>query len=123
PKRNMKDLTSLIKSLMAVREQVLEGENLHRSTIENVHPNFRSSAKNYIRYLELRTFDLREIQAQLSSLGLSSISHSERHVLANLENILHFLHLSQGKKFNGCHALGQHPVNFVESQKVLQENT
>src|SRR5690554_1887349 len=119
----MKELSTLIDSLMAIRSQILEGEKEHRTTIENVHPKFRYSAKNFIRYLKLRTFDLREIQAQLSSLGLSSISHSERHVLANVENILHFLHLNQGQKFNGCHALGQHPVNFAESQKVLQENT
>lgn len=119
----MEELSTLIKNLMAIREQVLEGEKQYRTTIENVHPNFRYSAKNFIRYLKLRTFDLREIQRQLSSLGLSSISHSERHVLANVENILHFLHLNQGQKFNGCHALGQHPVNFSESEKVLKENT
>jgi pyruvate kinase len=56
-------------------------------------------------------------------LGLSSISHSERHVLANVENILHFLHLSKGTAFKGRYAFGEHPVNFMESQKVLRKNT
>jgi pyruvate kinase len=119
----MKNINALIKSLTEIREAILEGEKEFRTTIDNVHPNYRYSATNFIRYLKLRTFDLRKIQELLSTLGLSSISHSERHVLANVENILHFLHLSQGKDFNGSFGLGEHPVNFLESQKVLKKNT
>lgn len=119
----MKDINTLITSLTEIREAILEGEKEFLTTIDNVHPNYKYSATNFIRYLKLRTFDLRKIQELLSTLGLSSISHSERHVLANVENILHFLHLSQGKDFNGCFGLGEHPVNFLESQKVLKKNT
>src|SRR5690606_11866593 len=119
----MKEINTLIERLKEIREAILEGERALQTTIENVHPNYRYSATNFIRYLKLRTFDLRKVQGLLSTLGLSSISHSERHVLANVENILHFLHLSQGKDFHGCYGLGDHPVNFLESQKVLKKNT
>lgn len=119
----MKNKNALIEELMAIREAILKGENEFREVIDQVHPNYRYSATNFIRYLKLRTFDLRKIQVRLSTLGLSSISHSERHVLANVENILHFLHLSQGKTFQGRYGLGEHPVNFIESQKVLKKNT
>lgn len=119
----MKDIHTLTSELMEIREAILEGEKEHAEIIERVHPNFRYSATNLIRYLKLRTFDLRKIQVQLSTIGLSSISHSERHVLSNIENILHFLHLSQGSKFSGCFELGDHPVNFLESQKVLKRNS
>src|SRR5690606_31030928 len=119
----MKDIDALIDNLLVIRKAILEAEEEHREVVEHVHPNYRYSATNFIRYLKLRTFDLRRIQFKLSSLGLSSISHSERHVLANVENILHFLYLSQGKPFVGKFGLGEHPVNFSESQKVLKKNT
>jgi len=119
----MKNKNALIEVLTAIREAILRGENDFREVIDQVHPNYRYSATNFIRYLKLRTFDLRKIQVRLSTLGLSSISHSERHVLANVENILHFLYLSQGKTFQGRYGLGEHPVNFIESQKVLKKNT
>src|SRR5690554_5676156 len=119
----MKDINELIEDLLDIRRAILDGEKEFKETIDSVHPNYRYSATNFIRYLKLRTFDLRRIQFKLSSLGLSSISHSERHVLANVENILHFLYLSQGKPFVGKFGLGEHPVNFSESQKVLKKNT
>lgn len=119
----MKDINKLIEDLLEIRRAILDGEKEFKETINNVHPNYRYSATNFIRYLKLRTFDLRKIQVQLSVLGLSSISHSERHVLANIENILYFLHLSLGLEFNGRHDLGKHPANFLESQKVLKKNT
>jgi pyruvate kinase len=116
-------MNQLIQDLMEIRQAILDGEKEYAGIIDRVHPNYRYSATNLIRYLKLRTFDLRKIQVQLSTIGLSSISHSERHVLANIENILHFLHLSQGTIFNGCFGLGSHPVNFMESQKVLKKNS
>lgn len=119
----MKDIHSLIENLESIRNAIVESEAEFQSIIDNVHPNYRYCATNFIRYLKLRTFDLRKIQVQLSTLGLSSISHSERHVLANVENILHFLHLNQGTTFKGKYAFGEHPVNFMESQKVLKKNT
>ncbi len=97
----MKDIDALIEDLLMIRNDILEGEKEYREVIAQVHPNYKYSATNFIRYLRLRTFDLRKIQFQLSALGLSSISHSERHVLANVENILHFLYLSQGRDFQG----------------------
>lgn len=119
----MKDIDALIDNLLVIRKAILEGEEEHREVVEHVHPNYRYSATNFIRYLKLRTFDLRKIQFRLSALGLSSISHSERHVLANVENILHFLYLSQGEDFQGKFRLGEHPVNFSKSQRVLKKNT
>lgn len=119
----MKDVSELIEDLLNIRKAILEGEEEYQETIDLVHPHYKYSATNFIRYLKLRTFDLRKTQVQLSVLGLSSISHSERHVLANVENILYFLFLSKGETFKGRYAPGKHPVNFLESQKVLKKNT
>ena len=108
---------------MEIRQAILDCEAVYEPQIASVHPNYRYSARNFIRYLKLRTFELRRIQEQLSAMGLSSIGHSERYVLANIENILYFLHLYVGRKFQGRFDLGEHPVNYYKSIRVLDENT
>ncbi|KOH45545.1 pyruvate kinase [Sunxiuqinia dokdonensis] len=117
------DTDQLIAKLMKIREAILSCEEDYEPVIQSVHPNYRYSVRNFIRYLKLRTFELRKIQEELSSMGLSSIGHSERYVLANMENILYFLHLYQGKHFSGKYDLGEHPVNYFQSNTVLESNT
>ncbi|MGQ7868112.1 pyruvate kinase [Sunxiuqinia sp. sy24] len=117
------DVDKLIFRLMTIREAILSCEKSYEPMIQSVHPNYRYSVRNFIRYLKLRTFELRQIQEELSAMGLSSIGHSERYVLANIENILYFLHLYQGEKFRGNYDLGEHPVNYFRSNDVLESNT
>jgi len=113
----------LIDQLLTIREKILKTEEKYQPLIESVHPNYQYSARNFIRYLTLRTIELRPIQEQLSAMGLSSIGHSERYVLANVENILYFLHLYVGRNFQGRYDLGEHPVNYFKSIQVLDSNT
>lgn len=107
---------------MPIWEAVNEGERKWERIITELHPNHHYSARNFLRYLQLRTFDLRKLQKKLTMLGLSSISHSERHVLANIENILYLLHFTRGEQFKGRFPFGEHPVNFEESRKKLKKN-
>ncbi|WP_423130480.1 pyruvate kinase [Gaoshiqia sp. Z1-71] len=117
------EIEALISELMTIRQAILDCETACEEQISQVHPNYRYSARNFIRYLKLRTFELRPLQEQLSAMGLSSIGHSERYVLANIENILYFLHLYVGRPFQGKFDLGEHPVNYFKSLRVLNENT
>ena len=117
------EIEELITELLKIREAILSSEEKYQKLIDSVHPNYLYSARNFVRYLQLRTFELRPIQEQLSALGLSSIGHSERYVLANIENILYFLHLYVGRSFQGRFDLGDHPVNYFKSIHVLDENT
>ncbi|MGC2279105.1 MAG: hypothetical protein WA603_03760 [Candidatus Acidiferrales bacterium] len=48
----------------------------------------RASAANLLHYLALRRHDIRELQAQLASLGLSSLGRNEPHVMAGLDAVL-----------------------------------
>ncbi|RKD86127.1 pyruvate kinase [Mangrovibacterium diazotrophicum] len=116
-------IEELIDQLLKIRESILACETEYKPLIDSVHPNYHYSARNFVRYLRLRTFELRPIQEELSALGLSSIGHSERYVLANIENILYFLHLYVGQSFQGRFGLGEHPVNYFKSLHVLDENT
>ncbi len=116
-------IDELISELLKIRKGILDCEAEYNQLIESVHPNYRYSARNFIRYLKLRTYELRPLQEQLSAMGLSSIGHSERYVLANIENILYFLHLYVGRPFQGSFDLGEHPVNYYKSITVMTENT
>ncbi len=89
-------LSKLINRLSEIRDFAIASENQFATAIEGIHPFYKSSARNLIHYLALRTFDLGTVQEQLSTLGLSSIGHSERYTLVNLNNILHLLQLLKG---------------------------
>ena len=52
--------------------------------IEAVHPTHREGARNLVHYQSLRRHDVRELQADLSSIGATSLSTSEPAVKARL---------------------------------------
>lgn len=116
-------IKQLIKKILAVHHVLINREKWINAQLAHLHPNYRYSAKNLLRYLLLRDVDLRDIQAQLTNLGLSSLSHAERQVLANVENILYLLHAQLGEPFKGKYPFGTHPVNYAQSAKKLQENS
>lgn len=116
-------IPQLIDELTVIRKAIMETEAAHTDLLASVHPNYEYSARNLLRYLKLRTFDLRKLQEALSELGLSSIGNSERYVLAGIENILHFLCLHEGRDFEATYPPGQHPVNARESRKTLRDHT
>ncbi len=69
---------------------------LHRSVVDAtpsigdlqaVHPSHRSSVQNLAHFVAMRNCDLRPLQDDLSSLGLSSLGRSEAHVLATIEAV------------------------------------
>jgi len=116
-------VNKLINDLMPIWQAVTMVDSEYEELIPSLHPNYRYSVKNFLCYLKLRTFDLRDIQKNLTMLGISSLNNSERQVLANIENILYLLHFTIGRKFTGKYPFGQHPVNFYQSKKVLLTNT
>ena len=90
-------IRKLIKALSSVRERIMQKEIEYRGILQDLPFAHMDSARNLIRYLALRTFNLREVQSELSNRGLSSVGHSERYTLANIDNILHLLHLLVGE--------------------------
>src|SRR4030095_1557120 len=55
---------------------------------------------NLLQYLALRRHDLRHVQLQLASRGLSSLGRTESHVRQSLETVLQVLHALDGKEFD-----------------------
>ena len=117
------NIEDLIGKLEKVKAAILEKERSFSSEIfEQLHPRNRRSAVNLIHYLALRSFDLREIQEQLSTLGISSLSHSERHTLVNIENILFILYRLSGIK-PAVEIPGMSGFDYPAGRKRLRENT
>lgn len=92
------ELDQLHLQIKEIREYALKCETAFEEEIQDIHPFYQASAKNLLHYLALRTYNLATIQEQLSTLGLSSIGHSERYTLVNLNNILQLLELLNSSK-------------------------
>jgi pyruvate kinase len=54
-------------------------------------PSMRESAYNLVHYLAVRRHDVRQLQDELTRLGLSSLGRMEAHVMASLQTVLQVL--------------------------------
>ena len=77
-------LTREIEDLL---RDVLAFEASYSEELDNVDPDFRDSARNLLHYLGVRRHDIRRLQDDLSSLGLSSLGRMEAHTLATLQAV------------------------------------
>ncbi len=123
-KMEHEDINHLISFLTASLSRMEIAEQQGASYLDSVSSHYLESARNLLHYLSLRTHDLRPVQEDLASLGISSISHSERYTYTNVQNVLTLLHLVNGKTLNEVKAmgLGLH-VGFPRSKQRLQEHT
>ena len=121
---NMITIKPLLATLTNIRRSMLKAERHFQQYTDKVQPHYHESSRNLIHYLALRSFDLQELQYQLSSLGLSSLSHSERYTRVNVENILFLLRLLNGGDSESLdreeEALATHPPR---SRAQLISNT
>jgi pyruvate kinase len=78
------DVNAIASQLEAIRVHALESEAVHADELLQVDSSYLESARNLLHYLALRRFDLRDLQQDLATLGLSSLGRSERNVLASI---------------------------------------
>ncbi|WP_018276218.1 pyruvate kinase [Teredinibacter turnerae] len=90
------DLDALLNQLITLRADMVEGAKNRLANYTAYFPGdeFTPSAWNLALYLTLRRHDLRELQSQLASCGLSSIGHSEGHILDTLNKVISLLSLT-----------------------------
>jgi len=84
-------ILELYKTVTQLREDALSQSERHLANWDDVSPEARLSIANLLHYLTLRQRDLREVQEQLSRLGLSSLGRLEAHVDATLYVVLEAL--------------------------------
>lgn len=75
------DIKRLSDQLASILRRAQEMETEFSEELAAVHPEFHSSARNLVHYLALRQFDIRELQEDLLTLGLSSLGRAERNVV------------------------------------------
>lgn len=81
-------LVSLRAELVALRSAAEEAERAASAPLARVHPIHAPGAANLVRYVALRSRDLRDLQDRLTAEGLSSLGRMESDVLHNLDAVL-----------------------------------
>ena len=76
------------EELSVIRSEMLGVEEQFLGSLTELPESVLPSARNLLHYLALRRRDLRPLQGQLASLGLSSLGRAESQALANVEAIL-----------------------------------
>ena len=113
------NIEALLEQLDAICQSAGNLEHQLSDEVENVHPNYVDSARNLIHYVALRNVDIRELQEELSQLGLSSLSTCEPHVMASLQAVRRAL-----IRMSGLDAVEDtlNPVNFEEISQELEKH-
>lgn len=88
-----KNLAEVAQELKLLDAFMMEAEKNNLKILQNVHPSNIKRAINLIHYLALRTFDIRNLQTDLHSFGLSSLTSSESHIRGQLLSIFQRLNL------------------------------
>lgn len=73
---------------MELRAAIEAAERAAAWALVAVHPTHTASAVNLVHYVELRRHDLRAVQHDLSSLGVSSLSHPEQSVCESIDAVI-----------------------------------
>lgn len=115
-------LEGVLEELTAIREEMLADATLLSARLEEVHANYRDSARNLMHYLAMRRRDLRPLQSRLATLGLSSLGRAESHVLANVDSLLEVVHRLLGRKWQPP-AQPATQLDLATGQRLLAEHT
>ena len=81
------DLSQIDRQLASICDRAMKFETEYEADLALVHPEFRDSARNLVHYLALRDSDIRALQEDLASLGLSSLGRAERNVIASIQMV------------------------------------
>lgn len=87
PRQTLPDFEMLKTALEALESKLAEAVQSKMALVDTVHTEQRMSAVNLIRYLSLRSEDMRTIQDNLHIAGLSSLASSEGHILRQIQAI------------------------------------
>ena len=112
-------LERMLSSTRDLRDRALRFEEAHVSELDEVEPQFRESARNLLHYLSIRQQDIRSIQRDLHSLGLSSLGVIESHALAGLNAVIGILEQLAGKDLSPAPAP---PVDFRTGPLLLRDH-
>jgi pyruvate kinase len=115
------ELEKLLQQLFRLRSEMLELETSVLTGGTQTHLDHTASAANLMHYLALRRHDIRHLQSQLASIGLSSLGRTEAHVLSALDAVMEVIHRLLGRKITYLSSETAPKLN--EGAAFLQKNT
>jgi pyruvate kinase len=101
PNLTQSELEELLRQLSGLRSEMLELEASGLARSRETHPDHAASARNLMHYLALRRHDIRHLQSQLATLGLSSLGRTEPHVLSAVHAVMGVLQRLAGSREGG----------------------
>ena len=113
-------IEKLEKSLSHILLEIIDKEEIFNAKTADVHKDYKLSAKNLLRYLILRSKDLRKYHGTLSDLGVSSLRTGEGYVYSNLYNVVRNLNLIMGIPFNLEPNI--EIVGYTRSKKLIRKH-
>ena len=116
------DIEDVLRELATIRADMLAHSTKSQRRLDEVHANYRNSARNLLHYLALRRRDLRPLQLRLAALGLSSLGRAESHALAAVDAVLEVLHRLAGRPWQPTSPEAG-IVDFTNGQRLLTEHT
>ena len=115
-------LRQLSQQLSAICSEMVQGEAILQKRAPSVHAAHQRSARNMAHYLALRRHDIRELQAQLANMGLSSLGRTESHALEAVQNVQRVLDRLLGTD-PSAECNGTPGVLMAEGAELLDKNT
>ncbi|MCS6776205.1 MAG: pyruvate kinase [Chthonomonadaceae bacterium] len=115
-------LQTIAERLLQIREEISRTEARHRDCLTSVHPTHRQSACNLLHYLAFRRYDLRPLQEDLASIGLSSLGRNEASVAFSIDALLRILNGLIGSPLPAS-ASEIPPPTCAQGRALLEQNT
>lgn len=112
----------LIAPVTELRRKALELERKYEEQIKHLDPGYRESARNMLHYLAMRQTDIRQLQRDLTSLGLHSLGGIEAYTMSALEAVLVALHDLADRPLPQEDS-PEPPVNFRTGPMLLNDNS
>jgi pyruvate kinase len=112
----------MIDQLLDLRAKMADVEKRFKEDLERIPAESRASARNLLHYVVLRRHDIRPLQEQLVSYGLSSLGRCESHVLANVNAVLEILARLSGRDIGPTPSTGE-PVDFPRGRALMEQCT
>ena len=97
----------------------VQAEKEFAAELARIDPATRESGRNLVHYVAVRRHDVRDLQAALQRLGLSSLGRLEAHVMASLQAVMRAIHALQGEPAEPMKAP---PVTFASGDERLSRN-
>jgi len=107
--------------VFTLHNEIADFEKSMQAVLGVLHIGHRRSARNLLHYVAFRRHDVRDLQDQLSALGLSSLGRSEACILATLQQVLTVLgRLAEKTPLNSSE---DPSVALDEGKAILAHNT